>query len=161
MAIAFSLSLAFKDDGFGFRGVVRVVATWEVGWAANFFVVASGPDVTTYGDPFSFYNERGGGDFGTGESRPLGRVSAKDEPVMSLGGFWALAFFFVLFGFGGGDAVKAFAATKVATGLVAGGGEGEVSLLGRLDADGDAMVPLGGPFLDVASITSPHRCCCL
>ena len=55
--------------------------------AAGFFIVASRPNVATDGDPFSFNDERGGDDFSTGESGPLGKVSVEDEPVMSLGGF--------------------------------------------------------------------------
>ena len=115
MAIAFPLSLAFEDDGFGFGGVMRDVVIGEADWAAGFSVVASGPDVAIDGDPFGFNGEGGGSDFGTSESGPLGKVFADDEPVMSLGGFWALAFFFVIFSFEGGDAVEASVATEVAT----------------------------------------------
>ena len=46
----------------------------------------------------------------------MGKVSAKDEQVMSLGGFWALAFSFVLFGFGKDDGAGASIAIEVATG---------------------------------------------
>ena len=99
MAIAFPLSLAFEDDGFGFRGAVRDVAIGEVGWTVGFSIVALGPNVPRDGDPFGFNSERGGGDFGTDELGPLGKVSAEEKLIMSLGGFWALAFFFILFSF--------------------------------------------------------------
>ena len=101
------------------------------------------PDVATNGDPFGFNDEERGSDFGTGESRPLGRVSTDDEPVMSLEDFWALAFFFFLFSFGRCDGVGASVAIEVATGSGAKGGEGGVSLLRCWDVNNDALVPLG------------------
>ena len=66
---------------------MRDVATGEAGWTVGFSIVASRPNVPRDGDPFDFNSEGGGGDFGTGELGPLGRVSAEEEPIMSLGGF--------------------------------------------------------------------------
>ena len=74
-------------------------------------------------------------------------MSVEDESVMSLGGFWALAFFFVLFSFGGSDRIRTSTATEVATGSGARGEKGGVSLLGRLDADDNALVPSRDLFL--------------
>ena len=58
-----------------------------------------------------------------------------------------MAFFFVLFSFGGGDHVGTSAAIEVATGSGAGGEKRGVSLLGRLDADDNALVPSRDLFL--------------
>ena len=137
-ATAFPLSLALEEVGFG------LVDGLEMGDAIGDFGV-----VAIDREPTSF-TEEPNSDFGSGEFRPLGSVFAKDKSDTSLVGLTALAFFFDSLGIGGEGRVVASIATEVATGWVARGGVGGVSLLARLDAIVFALEPLLDLFIEEA-----------
>ena len=121
-------------------------AIGEVGWANGFVGVVPAPTVATEGDPFNLAREPKG-DFGSGELGALGRVSAEDKSDASLDGLKDWAFFFDPFGIGGEERVVASVATKEATGWLAGGRVGGVSLLSRFDAIATALGPLSDLFM--------------
>ena len=82
-ATAFPLSLAFEDEGFGFKGSEIGDATGEVGWADGFASVVSAPAIATTEDLFDLAEEPKG-DFGHVELGLLGRVSGEEKFDASL-----------------------------------------------------------------------------
>ena len=88
-AIAFPLSLALEEVGFGLVGGL------EMGDATGDFGA-----IATDKEPIGFAREPNS-DFGSGEFGPLGSVSTEDKSDASLIGLTTLAFFFDPLGIGG------------------------------------------------------------
>ena len=118
--------------------------------AGDLGVVAIDEEPTSFaGEPTGFTGEPNS-DFHSGEFRPLGSVSAEDKSEASLVGLTTLAFFFNLLGIGGEGCAVVYVAIEEATGWVAGGGVGGVSLLASLDAVAAALEPLSNLFMEEA-----------